>query len=375
MLPSRYLAAEDGDGGGGVLAIKAELDETSEVVLNRPSARILATHTARGDVRARGTRGSGVVSGEHELDLTEGTAGRHNSLAHILQETSGHTVDRGEVRVLLGVVLGGSPGRRREGTLRERTTSASTRSERIDDALERGERHEKALLSVNLLDTSLERSHLVLYLLFRKYFRLPEKKQPELEGLLMETPPPYKQLPDFELPLTNYNLNGENGRVNLTVRQSAGGSAPSDFPGYQYQRTSEDEFQNDMLRGNWEPTEVTKSYFSKANVDLLQNAIRREVFNRSQPKGYVIDNQSVDELKMIMRAIYYTYSRNLPFDIQGQVNELNGRVIEWSVPHILSAVDHFYYYLNDISHLPVPLQQPQNLSRAGTRTKPFVSFM
>ena len=116
-------------------------------------------------------------------------------------------------------------------------------------------------------------------------------------------------------------------------------------------------------------------YFSKENVDVIQNAIRKQVFERSQPKGYVIDNQSVDELKMIMRAIFYTYSRNLPFDIQGQVNELNGRVVEWSVPHILSAVDHYYYYLNDISHLPVPLQQPQNLSRAGTRTKPFVSFM
>jgi hypothetical protein len=191
----------------------------------------------------------------------------------------------------------------------------------------------------------------------------------------MENPPPFKSLPDFELPLTNYNLNGQNGRVNLTVRESAGGSAPSDFPGYQYQRTSEAEFQDDMLRGNWEANDISKLYFSKENVDLIQNAIRRKVFERSQPKGYIIDNQSVDELKMIMRAIYYTYSRNLPFDVQGQVNELNGRVIEWSVPHILSAVDHYYYYLNDISHLPVPMQQPQNLSRAGTRTKPFVSFM
>ena len=178
---------------------------------------------------------------------------------------------------------------------------------------------------------------------------MPEKKQPELEAFPMETP--FKTLPDFELPLTNYGLNGENGRVNLTVRKSAGGPAPSDFPGYQYQRTSEPEFQTDMLRGNWEESAV------------------------SQPKGYVIDNQSVDELKMIMRAIYYTYSRNLPFDTEGQVAELNGRVTEWSVPHILSAVDHHVYYLQDISHLPVPLQQPMNLSRAGTRTKPFVSFM
>jgi hypothetical protein len=189
----------------------------------------------------------------------------------------------------------------------------------------------------------------------------------------METP--FKTLPDFELPLTNYGMNGENGRVNLTVRKSAGGPAPSDFPGYQYQRTSEAEFQTDMLRGNWEENAISKAFFSGQNLTRIQNTIRKQVFERSQPKGYIIDNQSVDELKMIMRAIYYTYSRNLPFDTEGQIAELNGRVVEWSVPHILSAVDHYVYYLQDISHLPVPLQQPMNLSRAGTRTKPFVSFM
>ena len=189
----------------------------------------------------------------------------------------------------------------------------------------------------------------------------------------METP--FKTLPDFELPLTSYGMNGENGRVNLTVRKSAGGSAPSDFPGYQYQKTSEPEFQTDMLRGNWEENAISRAYFSGQNLTKIQNAIRKQVFERSQPKGYVIDNQSVDEIKMIMRAIYYTYSRNLPFDTEGQVTELNGRVVEWSVPHILSAVDHYVYYLQDISHLPVPMQQPMNLSRAGTRTKPFVSFL
>ena len=170
-------------------------------------------------------------------------------------------------------------------------------------------------------------------------------------------------------------MNGQNGRVNLTIRKSAGGPAPSQFPGYQYQKTSEAEFTTDMLRGNWEENAVSKAYFSGDNLKLIQNAIRRTVFERSQPKGYVIDDQSVDELKMIMRAIYYTYGRNLPFDTDGQVQELNGRVVEWSVPHILSAVDHYMYYLEDISHMPVPLQQPMNLSRAGTKSKPLAPFM
>ena len=110
-----------------------------------------------------------------------------------------------------------------------------------------------------------------------------------------------------------------------------------------------------MLRGNWESSPLSESFFSGKNIQIIQNAIRREVYEKSQPKGYVIDDQSVDELKIIMRAIYYQYSKNLPTDVPGQVVELNQKVIDWSAPHILSAVDHYHYYIQDISHMPIPV--------------------
>jgi hypothetical protein len=110
-------------------------------------------------------------------------------------------------------------------------------------------------------------------------------------------------------------------------------------------------------------------------VKTLQNAIRRFVYEKSAPKHYIIDDQSVDELKIIMRAIYYQDAKNLPFNVEQQVSELNQLVVNWSGPHILSAVDHYYYYLNDISHMPVPLAREQNLSSAGTRSLPFTTFV
>jgi hypothetical protein len=181
---------------------------------------------------------------------------------------------------------------------------------------------------------------------------------------------------DFELPLSNpVGFAGENGRVNLAARSSAGGQAPEDFPGYKYQTTAEKGFEQDMVRGNMEVTPLTQRFFSPENAKAIQNAIRRYVFEKSQPKGYVIDDQSMDELKIIMRAIYYQYGRNLPFDIPQQVAELNEKVVNWSAPHILSAVEHYYYYLNDISHMPVPLQQAQNLSASGTKSLPFNNFV
>ena len=171
-----------------------------------------------------------------------------------------------------------------------------------------------------------------------------------------------------------------NGRVNLLGPSSAGGSGPvfDPIPGldaYGHKTSSEVQFQGDMLRGNWEHNELSSGFFSKENLVRIQKAIRRSVYERSQPKGYIIDDQSSDELKMVMRGLFYQYAKNQPDNIQGQIEELNARVVEWCAPNILSAVEHYFHYLKDIDTLPVPLPQPMHLSRAGTRSKPLQPFM
>lgn len=178
---------------------------------------------------------------------------------------------------------------------------------------------------------------------------------------------------EFTLPYTANAPAGQNGRVAFSDTDFS--SRDAAIPGFQTETGVEKDFKTDMLRGNWESTPVSDSFFSDANLQRLQQLIRKGVYDRSQPKGYVIDNQSVDELKIIMRGIYYQYARNIPNDIAGQVRDLNEKVVNWSVPHIMSAVDHYYYYLNDISHLPVPLAQPQHLSRAGTKSLPMQPYM
>jgi hypothetical protein len=185
---------------------------------------------------------------------------------------------------------------------------------------------------------------------------------------MASTPPP-----DFVLPYTQQAAAGQNGRVAGAADDFSDRTAG--LPGFATQTAVEKDFQADMLRGNWEQSPLSQAFFSANNIQRLQALIRKTVFDRSQPKGYTIDSQSVDELKIIMRAIYLQYARNLPSNLAGQVADLNEKVVEWSAPHILSAVDHYYYYLNDISQMPVPMQQPQNLSRAGTRSLPMNPFM
>jgi hypothetical protein len=182
-------------------------------------------------------------------------------------------------------------------------------------------------------------------------------------------------LPDFKLPYTNYAQGGQNGRVNLTPQSSSTGSTVPDSAGFNYLKETEVSFAGDMLRGNWEHTALSTAFFTRTNANRIQDEIKKAVYRMSGTKHYQIDNQDVDELKMIMRAMYLQYAKNSPFNVEGQVTELNKLVVEWAAPRIKSEIDHYHYYLNDITHLQVPLEKPLNMSSAGTRSLPFKQMM
>jgi hypothetical protein len=161
----------------------------------------------------------------------------------------------------------------------------------------------------------------------------------------------------------------QNGRINFIERRSAGGesSLGTAYNGFMFQQTAEPEFSDDMLRGNFEETPLTKLYFSAENINIIQNKIRYVVYQRSGNK-WVIDPQSVDELKIVMRAQYFLYGRNLPSQFTEQVAELNKRVVDWVVPKVFMEIKQHMYYLDDISKMPAPLAHPTSMSSAGTRT-------
>lgn len=188
-------------------------------------------------------------------------------------------------------------------------------------------------------------------------------------------------LPDFTLPYTQPAPGGQNGRVSFypsgpaahpsVPAVSASGRTVPDEAGFKYPTTTEQVFSGEMLRGNTERTPLSDTFFSRRNFDRLQEAIQAEVYRASGPKKYRIDKQDTDELRMIARALYLQYAKHSPVDIEGQVAELNRMVVEWCYPRILSEIDAHFHYLNDISHLPVPLPQPIHLSSAGTKSLPF----
>jgi len=183
--------------------------------------------------------------------------------------------------------------------------------------------------------------------------------------------------PPFVLPYTTTNfVAGYNGRVNLEKNPSAGGFlANPGQAGFGYRTAVDANPGQDLMRGNWTENTLSRTFFSPENTKIIQNAIRKSVYDHSGDKQWVIDEQSADELQIVMRSIYLQYAKNLETNIPGQIKDLNNLVIEWTVPRVMSEISMYQYYLKDISAMPVPLPHPMSMSSAGSKSQPFRKFM
>ncbi len=123
-----------------------------------------------------------------------------------------------------------------------------------------------------------------------------------------------------------------------------------------------------------ENTNLSVAYFSKQNINKIQNAIIREVYNKSAGK-YKISTQSEQELLIIMRSYYLQYGKNLPNNLNSQIEKLNNMVIEWASNEIITNIEQYLKYKETVSTLPMPLERSQLPSQKGTKTLEIKSFV
>jgi hypothetical protein len=126
-------------------------------------------------------------------------------------------------------------------------------------------------------------------------------------------------------------------------------------------------FQVESLYGIQETSQLNQLFFSKKNMDIIQNMIRYEVWNKTEQK-YIIDKQSDIELQIIMRSIYLQHSPNLPNKIKEQIKYLNELVRDWCTEQIIPEVQQYYGYMKEVEYMPMPIDLPLNLSSKGSRT-------
>ena len=149
--------------------------------------------------------------------------------------------------------------------------------------------------------------------------------------------------------------NGYNGRVNLMdkfeEKLNMQDKIPIDVKPTAYR---------DALNGGWECNMLSKVFFSKENISIIQNGIRKSVHTCTDK---IIDLQPVDKIKTIMRSIYLQNAKNLNDQITKQVEDLNELVINDCSSKIVVELNSYYKYRRDISSLAKPMDRPKSTYR------------
>jgi hypothetical protein len=161
---------------------------------------------------------------------------------------------------------------------------------------------------------------------------------------------------------TDIPMNVINGRINVSGNNKNGLS---------YKNNNEKQnlcnFSTEAISHTTNRTPLADLFFSGQNMEILQLGMRNMVLNRTNG-SYNIGKQNEIELKIIMRAMFIQHAKyrtDIPINIQ--IQEINRKVLEFSVPRIISTLNMKRKYLQDIQNLPVPLEHSQSMSTKGTK--------
>ena len=126
-------------------------------------------------------------------------------------------------------------------------------------------------------------------------------------------------------------------------------------------------------------TLLSQMFFSSKNMQNIQNILRFLVHKHA---NVVIDNQSPEELLIIMRSVYLEYSShpevidsNSPTELlqkalpkyTNEVARLNEIVVNQIVPRLLSQLQQYMDYIRDATQQPYIMDRPTNDSVAGQK--------
>ena len=164
--------------------------------------------------------------------------------------------------------------------------------------------------------------------------------------------------------------------VDISDMKSPGSFKLTPKKNYNINKTSH----HDVLSNIQITTLLSSLFFSERNIQDLQKLIRMSVYKHM---NQVIDNQSVQELLIIMRATFLEYALHpkmlesaeddeereeiVQQTIQ-EVRRLNELIVNETVPLISSQLQQYKDYLRDASSQPVQMNLPVNESIKGQKS-------
>tara|TARA_B110001452_G_scaffold267310_1_gene276707 strand:+ start:163 stop:657 length:495 start_codon:yes stop_codon:yes gene_type:complete len=161
--------------------------------------------------------------------------------------------------------------------------------------------------------------------------------------------------------------NTPNGRVNIM-----GPNITTKFSMMDRIPINTDRSYLNSLTGNFERSRLSDTFFSRENIQIIQNGLRKGVHDRSQGK-ILIGNQPEDQLVTVMRSMYLLYSKNLETNIPQQIQELDKYVLDYCIKNVYSEAVAYLKYKEDSSNMYTPMAAPiySNKTNKTLEQKPW----
>jgi len=148
------------------------------------------------------------------------------------------------------------------------------------------------------------------------------------------------------------------------------------MPSYQQNTNNwatENSIQKSMLKSIYTPTPLGELFFSKENINRIQQKIKYEVFKRTNGKYKIEVDQNESDLLIVMRDVYISDALNNPYKLVHQVKLLNHKTIEKILPDMISMIKQDDEYINQLDKPIDPIPLPVNVSKAGRLSLPSVT--
>ncbi len=115
---------------------------------------------------------------------------------------------------------------------------------------------------------------------------------------------------------------------------------------------------NNSITGIFERSKLSDAFFSFKNVKEVQKKLKEGVYLKSKNK-LIIDDQPEDIIITVMRAYFLQYSKNLDYDINGQVFDLNNMVLNYLINSAYNEAISYLKYKKDASNMYSLMEMPK----------------
>ena len=147
----------------------------------------------------------------------------------------------------------------------------------------------------------------------------------------------------------------------------------SDYSQNQNNWATENSIQKSLLKGVYQPTPLGELYFSQENINRLQKMIKYEIFIRTNGKYKLEVEQNESDLLVVMRDIYITCGKNMPYQLVRQVKELNHKTVEKIIPDMISMIKQDDTYIKQLDKPIDPIPLPVCVNSKGRISLPSVT--